>query len=433
MRPALLAFWAAADKALPMLYGLAMIVVAFRVLDEVQKGVWAVFQMVFMIISLLAEFFILQPMVKLAAERSGERGPIVTASIVLYTAFSVLLACVVIVMPGQLASLLKVPGAAATFDVMLLVIATTLVRNIAIRILQIDYRIVAIFIVDAAYFAPLVGLMIYGSLDGTFDSAMDMVDYNVIAFAISSLVGAVFTVRDLVPTLAGFGASVRRVLDLGWHQGGTGVLTVTQQQIDVGIVSGMKGARLTGIYFAAKTFYRFFDAVRDAAQLLLVPATSRAYAEERIEAVEEVTEFATAALVALIFPLTIGLIAFASVIVPIAIHEPEAIEEFQWLMANGFAMPFVIVPSAVLLGIGRTRDLFRGTFIGTFVMVASGLVLTWFFGSVGMAAGVFCGTAATAVLLTSRMNRYVPFTFGSVLRRSRSFGAILRRRILSRR
>jgi O-antigen/teichoic acid export membrane protein len=433
MRPALLAFWAAADKALPMLYGLAMIVVAFRVLDETQKGVWAVFQMVFMIISLLAEFFILQPMVKLAAERSRERRPIITASIALYSAFSVLLALVVIVAPHQLATLLKNPGAAATFDVMLLVIATTLVRNIAIRILQIDYRIVAIFLVDAAYFTPLVGLMILGRIDGSFDSAMDMVDYNVIAFGVSSVVGLLFTLRDLLPTFSGIGDSMRRVLDLGIHQGGTGVLTVTQQQVDVGIVSAMRGTRLTGIYFAAKTFYRFFDAVRDAAQLLLVPATSRAYAEERIEAVEEVTEFATAALVALIFPLTIALIAFAPVIVPIAIHEPEAIEEFQWLMANGFAMPFVIVPSAVLLGIGRTRDLFRGTLIGTVAMVVAGIALTWYFGSTGMAAGVLVGTVTTAVLLTSRMNRYVPFTFRSVLRRSRSFGAILRRRILARR
>jgi O-antigen/teichoic acid export membrane protein len=427
MRPAWLAMWAAADKALPMLYGLAMIVVAFRVLDAGEKGVWAIYQTVFMIISLLAEFFILQPMVKLASERASERGPIITASIALYTGFSLLLALVVVAIPTLLSTVLKSPGAATLFGTMLLLVATTVVRNIAIRILQIDYRIVAIFIVDLAYFAPLVALMVLGAADGTFDIAMDMVDYNLIAFSVSSVVGAIATHRDLLPHLHGIGASTRRVLDLGVHQGGTGVLTVTQQQVDIPIVSGMKGQTLAGIYFTAKTFYRFFDAVRDAAQLLLVPATSRAYAEERIEAVEEVTEFATAALVALIFPITIGLIATAPWLVPIAVHEPAAIDEFQWLMANGFAMPFVIVPSAVLLGIGRTRDLFRGTFIGTVAMVASGSVLTWFFGATGMAAGVLAGSIVTAILLTRRMNRYVPFTFGSVLRRSRSFGSILRK------
>jgi O-antigen/teichoic acid export membrane protein len=433
MRPAWLAAWAAADKALPMLYGLAMIVVAFRVLDASEKGVWANYQTVFMIISLLAEFFILQPMVKLAAERTEERGSIITASIALYTAFSLLLAAVVVAMPEMLARVLKSDGAAPLFGSMLLLVATTLVRNIAIRILQIDYRIIAIFLVDLAYFAPLVALMIVGGADGTFDSAADMIDYNLIAFAISSTVGALYTLRDLVPRLRGLGAAARRVLSLGVHQGGTGILTVTQQQVDIPIVSAVRGEKLAGIYFTAKTFYRFFDAVRDAAQLLLVPATSRAYAEERIEAVEEVTEFATAALVVMIFPITIALIATAHFVVPFVVHEPEAIEEFQWLMANGFAMPFVIVPSAVLLGIGHTRDLFRGTLIGTAFMVASGAILTWYFGATGMAAGVLCGSTATAILLTRRMNRYVPFTFASVLRRSRSFGSILRRRFLGRR
>jgi O-antigen/teichoic acid export membrane protein len=101
-------------------------------------------------------------------------------------------------------------------------------------------------------------------------------------------------------------------------------------------------------------------------------------------------------------------------------------------MAGGFVMPFVIVPSAVLLGIGHTRDLFRGTLVGTLVLVFGGLILTWFWGAAGMAAGVFCGTVVTAILLTRRMNRYVPFTFRSVLKRSRSFGPIVRRRILRR-
>src|SRR5206468_3135765 len=117
----------------------------------------------------------------------------------------------------------------------------------------------------------------------------------------------------------------------------------------------------------------------------------------------EVTELATAALVVLLVPLTIALVVGAPFVVPLIIPRfPEAVDEFQWLMANGFAMPFVIVPSAVLLGIGHTRDLFRGTLIGTVVLVLGGVVLTWFFGSVGMAMAVFLGTAVTAFLLTRR-------------------------------
>lgn len=414
------------------MYGVALIAIGARALDSVEVGVWAGFQMVFMIISVLAEFFVLQPMVKLASEHNAERRAIITTSIILYSSFSLALALVVVAIPQLLAQVLKAPAVAALFGSMLLLVASTLVRNVAIRVLQVDYRIVAIFLVDAAYFVPLVALMVSGFIDHSFDTPDDMISYNLVAFAVSSVVGLLFTARDLVPMMRGFKDAARSVLNVGIHQGGTGFLTVTQQQVDVAIVSGMRGPGATGTYFLAKTFYRFFDAVRDAAQLLLVPATSRAYSQERIEAVEEVTEFATAALIAIIYPLTIVLIAFASTIVPIVIDKPSAIEEFQWLMANGFAMPFVIVPSAVLLGIGHTRDLFRGTLLGTAIMVACGLVFAWFFGGAGMAAAVFVGTIATAIVLTRRMNRYVPFTFGSVLRRSGSFGSILRRRFLKR-
>src|SRR5687768_14212647 len=175
MRPAWLAAWAAADKALPMLYGVALILVAFPVLDKTQKGVWAVFQMIFMIISLLAEFFILQPMVKLAAEHGADRRPIITASIGLYTGFSMALAGVVVLTAPLLSHGLKASAASLSFTYMIALVASTLVRNIAIRILQIDYRVVAIFLVDAAYFLPLIVLMVQGRMQRSFDSAIDMI------------------------------------------------------------------------------------------------------------------------------------------------------------------------------------------------------------------------------------------------------------------
>jgi O-antigen/teichoic acid export membrane protein len=425
-----LAFWAGADKALPMLYGVAMVVITLRILREEQSAIWAIFQTIFMVISLMADFFVLQPMVKISAERDDDPRPIITASSVLYTGFSLGLALLVVALAPVVAHLLKQPGSAEAFTWMGWLVLSTVVRNIAIRILQVHYRIIAIFVVDLAYFATLIGLMIHGMIDGTFDTATDLIDYNLISFGLSSLVGVIYCFRLLRPTFRGFSESTRRVLDLGIHQGGTGVLTVAQQQIDILIVSGMRGALASSTFFAAKTFYRFFDAIRDAAQLLLVPATSRAYSQERIEAVEEVTELATAAMVVLLVPLSIVLIVAAPIIVPIVIPKfPEAVDEFQWLMASGFAMPFVIVPSAVLLGIGHTRDLFRGTLLGTVALVLGGLALTWFFGAAGMAAGVFIGTVVTAIFLTQRMNRYVPFTFRTVLRRSRSFGPMLRRRL----
>jgi O-antigen/teichoic acid export membrane protein len=430
LSPLWLAFWAAADKALPMIYGVSLILIPLRIWAKEEWEIWTIFQMLFMIISMLGDFFILQPMVKIASEHDHDSRPIITAATVLYTIFSLVLALPVVLFSGIIGNILKTPYAAGAFAFMIWMVLSNILRNITIRTLQINYRIIGIFLVDLAYFAGVVGLMVYSAARGEFKSAYDLIHFNLIAFTASSIFGIALANRLVFPTLHEFGASVRRILNLGIHQGGTGILTVLQQQSDLAIVSGVRGGAAAGIYNAARTFYRFYEALRDAAQLLLVPATSRAYSQERIEAVQEVTELATAALVTLLVPMSLALILLAPIISPIILpNYPEAVDEFQWLMATGFVMPFVIVPSAVLLGIGHTRDLFRGTLIGTIVLVGGGLVLTYFFGSTGMAAGVLLGTAVTALFLTRRMDRYVHFTFRSVLRRSRSFGPLVRKRI----
>jgi len=425
-----LALWTAADKALPMLYGVAALAIAASVMPKEEWGAWTNAQMVFMIISLLGDFFLLQPLVKISSEERADRRPIATATLLLYGTFSLLLAVGVMQAPWLLASILKTPEAAPSFRLMVWIVAANIIRSVAIRILQIDYRIIAIFLVDFAYYAPLIGLMIVGGHDGSFHSAETLMQYNVIAFAASSVVGLVLTGRSILPTTRNLGHSIRHLLSVGFHQGGTGVLTVMQQQGDLAIVTGVRGGVAVGVYNAARTFYRFFDALRDAAQLLLVPATSRAYSQGRLDKVEEVSELATAALFALMLPLSVGMVALAPVVVPLVLRNfPEAVDEFQWLMANGVLVPFVIVPSAVLLGIGHTRDLFRATLVGTVALITAGLVFTYLWGSVGMAAGTVVGTATTAALLTHRMNRFFPFTLRSILHRSRAFGPLLRARL----
>lgn len=428
--PLRLAIWAAADKALPVLYGIAVILIAVQTLPKVEWGAWTIFSVVFMVISLMGDFFVLQPMVKIAAEHAANPNPTVAAGFLLYSLMSLALGGLIVFFAEPLALIVKTPESVPSFRLMLWIVMANVVRSHAIRVLQINYRIISIFMVDLVYFAGLILLMVVGWRNNSFKAATDLVEYNIIAFVASSALGLILGMRESRLEFRNIRQATHRLVRMGLHQGGTGILTVLQQQSDVLIVGGMRGGRAAGVYGAARTFYRFFDSVRDAAQLLLVPATSRAFSQERIEAVEEITELATAALVVVMIPLTIAMIFLAPAIVPAVLPQfPEAVDEFQWLMATGLVAPFVIVPSAVLLGIGHTRDLFRGTLIGAVVLVVAGTVLTWFLGSVGMAAGVLAGTTVTALLLAQRMNRYVHFTFASVLRRSRSFGPLVRRRI----
>ncbi len=428
-----LTIWTAADKALPMIYGVAILVIplGLGLLDENEFGVWTVFQMLFLVISLLGDFFLLQPMVKLCTEHEAVQRPIVTASTGLYTGFTLLLTLPVVLAPTLTSSIFKIgaQGAEALSWILLTVIAT-IPRNISIRILQVDYRMTRIFLLDLAYFGGFVGLMIYGWQSNTFHTPGDIVQYNLLALALSSALGLLVCGRQLLPTFKGTGNATKRIVDLGVHQGGTGLMTIAQQQADIAIVSGTRGSVAVGLYNAARIFFRVFEALRDAGQLLLVPVTSLAYSQKNTERVQDITVLATAALVLLLFPTTTILILTAPIFFPMLLPTyASAVNEFQWLMASGFAMPFVIVPSAVLLGIGKTKDLFRGMVIGTAVLVGGGTLLTYALGEVGMAMGVFGGNLTLALLLTQRMNRYIEFSLKGVLQRSRGLSAIARERI----
>ena len=428
-----LAFWAAADKALPMVYGVAVVLLplGLGLIDKDQWGIWSVFQMLFLVISLLGDFFLLQPMVKLCTEHKAVQRPIVTAGSGLYTGFSLLLALPVALAPVFMSSVFKIGlDGGEILSWMLLTVISTIPRNISIRILQIDYRITGIFLLDLAYFGGFVGLMIYGWQIGTFDTAGDMVRYNLFALIISSIVGTLLCFRKLIPALKGTGRATKQIVTLGVHQGGTGLMTIVQQQADIAIVSGTRGSVAVAVYNAARIFFRVFEALRDAGQLLLVPVTSNAYSQKNTEKVQDITVLATAALVLLLFPVTLLLVFTAPIFIPILLQEyASAVDEFQWLMASGFAMPFVIVPSAVLLGIGQTKDLFRGMVVGTVVLVGVGALLTYLFGAVGMAAGVFTGNVTLGLLLTQRMNRHIEFSFKGVMKRSRGLGTLARERI----
>ena len=64
------AIWTAADKGLPMLYGVAILLIPLNlgILDKAEFGRWTLFQSLFLAISLFGDYLLRQPMGKFAAE-----------------------------------------------------------------------------------------------------------------------------------------------------------------------------------------------------------------------------------------------------------------------------------------------------------------------------------------------------------------------------
>ena len=431
--------WTAADKGLVMLYGAAVVVIPlhFGILQDNEFGTWQLFQVLFLSISLFGDYLLLQPMVKFASEHEADARPIITAGGLLYITAVLLLAAPFSLFPEFWSDVLKTGAIGREAFVWIVpTVLATIGRNIAIRVLQIDLQIVRIFLLDLVYFGGFITFMFLGWQDGSFQTTIDMVMYNFWSLAASSLVGALLCGRLIVPVVRGVAQGIRKIIGIAHHQGGTGLMTIIQQNVDVIIVSGTRGSAAAGIYAVARIFYRVFEALREAAQLLLISATSNAWSRNEIDRVKDLTVLSTAALAAILYPGTLLLIILSPIAIPLILPESnfaEAVVPFQWLIASGVPMPFVIVPSAVLLGIGETRDLVTGMALGTGVMVLSGLLLTWLFGAEGMAIAVLLGNTTIALILTSRMNRYIDFSFRSVMHRIRHFGNDARSRWQNRR
>lgn len=428
------AFWAAADKGLPMLYGVAVILIVVNLLETSEFGIWVVFQTIFLAISLFGDYLLLQPMVKFSSEHEAEPRPIITAGMLLYISCCLLLAAPLSLFPGVFSDLLKTGEIGrAAFVWMVPTIGATIFRNISIRVLQIDLKIVLIFLLDLVYFGGFIALIMIGWSNGTLDSTGDMIMYNLYALAASSLFGALACGRLILPVFHDLRSAVRKIIDVAHHQGGTGLMTIVQQNVDVMIVSGTRGSLAVGFYSVARIFYRIFEALREAGQLLLISATSNAWSKRDEGKVQDLTVLATAALTAILYPMTIILIIVAPIGFELLLPDyGKAILPFQWLIASGFAMPFTIVTSSVLLGIGRTRDLFIGMAIGTGVMILAGLILTWVLGAQGMAIGVLLGNITIASILTARMNQSIDFSFRQVMKRSRGLGRSAREKLRRR-
>src|SRR5512140_3740902 len=79
--------WGAADKALPVVYGLGYVLLVIRVLPEEEFGNWVLIQEIFLLISGLATAFALTPLLKYAAEAGGDHRDTLTAALLLNAGF----------------------------------------------------------------------------------------------------------------------------------------------------------------------------------------------------------------------------------------------------------------------------------------------------------------------------------------------------------
>ena len=414
--------WTVADKSLLLIYGLGVIVLVVNVLPLEEWGAFTLFQSVFLILCVLSDSIFLQPMVKFASEHEAEVPEVLAGSFNLYTGAMFLSGLLVAAFSPMLATIYKSPELGKMLPLLPALIALSIFRNVGIRYLQIFLRINAIFWVDLAFFGSILILTVLANAFGLFKTAMDFLYLNMIGAALSSLVAMVFCAKAFF-SMRLFSVprdEYGRMLSFAKFQAGTSALLTLQQWSDPLIVGFYYSEREVAIYGAAKTIYRFLDAIREGATLLVVPITSRLHTQRDFAGLSSLLEKMLFGAFVILVPVSFVLAVGAKVIFHVVYHgqyDASAIV-FQILILSGFTLPLSLIGTNALIGMGKAKSLFLATLGAVATFFLASYILAPMLASRGEALAVLISMTVLAFLQFFAMRSEISLSARGILRRA---------------
>lgn len=423
--------WGAADKALPVFYGLGYVALVIRVLPEIELGNFALIQTLFLVISGLANGFALQPLLKFASEQRDDKEKLIGTSLILNLGFVLLCSLLVVVFSRQIAGLLNSAALDGLLWYIPALLAASFIRNFALVLLQSRLRIQQVFWTDAVHFVGAIVLVYGWSKLHLFDSALDLVWINLISLAASSIVGLIFC-RGLFrvvwnPTIEYF--------QLFWHYGKFvlgGILSyLFYSNADYFFLSAFSGPAQVGVYNAVKTFVRIFDTMQQVIQMFVLPGTSRLSSIGDTRALKAMTEKAICFGTIALLPILVLFIGLAYPLMDIVSDGrfTDAAPLLQLFGLLALSTAANAVSSNVLLGLGKAREGFYLSIILLAVSTACYVVVVPIWGALGATVGYLASSALLTWLTVRKVQQFVPFTLIEVVGRVHDVTAFLKTRL----
>lgn len=408
--------WGIADKALPVFYGVAFVVLVIRVLPEEEFGNFVLIQEIFLILSNLAAAFALHPLLKFSSEERADHRQVIGSAFLLNIAFVLLCSIGIILVRSPLASVLNAPALEGLMVYVVAMLAANFVRNFTLILLQARFLVKQVFWIDAAHFVGAPTLILVFSWMHQFNSAFDLVRINVISLAFSSLVGLALSRSMLRLTLRPRREELRKMWDYGKFSVVTIVNYMLYVKADTFILSAFWGPVQVAVYNSVKVFIRVYDMVAQVAQMFVFPAASKLSSQGDLSSLKKLLEKAVAFTTVALIPVFILFLFLSPVMIKIiyADRYGEAILLLQIFSVLCFVAPIIAVASNTLLGLGHARlssFLSFKTLLGS--LVAYMVLIPWL-GPLGATIGYVISFGLQAWWFTRASNRYVPLTWRGI-------------------
>lgn len=423
--------WGIADKALPVVYGLGYVLLVIRVLPEEEFGNFVLVQEIFLIISMLAMAFALQPLLKFASEDTGDTREVTTAAFVLHAGFLLVASLLLLALQQPIATVLNAPGLAPLMVYIPVMLGASLMRNFTLTVLQARFMLREVFWTDATHFLGTPILVWVVSRMHLFDTALDLIVINIASLSASSVVGSVLARRVMAMATVLRRGELRRIVDYGRYATGGLVSYLVYSKADTFILAAFTGPVQVAVYNSVKVFTRIYDMLPQVVQMIVLPASSRLSSRNDEAGLKALVEKAILFLTVSMVPVFLVFLFGASRLLEILYQGryTDAVPILQVFSLLALAVPAIAVGSNVLLGLGKARMSFL---LGLQMLIASlagylGLI-PWL-GGVGAAIGLAIASAILVWSTLYQLQRILPVTPGGILLRFFDITRFIRARI----
>ncbi len=429
------AVWSTAGKLLYVVLGIAFLIPR-KVIGPDSWGVYAVTQALLTSVFTLSDSFALGAMVTFGMTPL-RRAEVYTVTAALHLMLIASGTAGIYFGREQLADFFNEPALIVTLGLFPLLSLAFLLRNYFLKVAQLHIDTRATFIIDVVWIGGTMGLILYGWFSGTLATASDMILIMAIAAGASSLAGFALYGRSVRFTTRLDPAYAWRMIRFGMAQFGSALTMVLQTQGDALILKTFASSAVVGNYDAAKSFFRGFEALRDAGALFVYPAVAKLAAERRraelVLLLEKMVGFMLIATVPLVVLVWVGPTDYLFDLIYKG-KFAEAATIFKILSLAALAIPFSM-NTYVLSGLGEARRYFRVTLGAALLSVLASLILVPWIGAQGTAVAMIVSFATLGVLATRAVRQSVPFSLANALGRWRdafSFAMKMWRRVARR-
>ncbi len=406
--------WSVADKFLYILYGLVMII-QIKYIDPKEFGLYALLINLHTWIFIVADAY-LTNLIQFGMNKENVK-LVNTYSVFVHIIIALGASLIFFTIQTPLSGVFNEPRIKEIADYLPLLCLVFIPRTFCIKLLLRDHEMQKLFWVDFSFFGTMALMTVYYLI------FLHQLNFNlmlVIYFSgsiISTILSIIITFNKFEFGLKG-GIGLKKLLSFGFPLMLTSAFNALPKQLDIYMVQFFFSTSVVGIYYSAKTLFRFFEETANAAIALVYPAAVRALESKNYKGLNDLmtkaTSFIFISFLIIIIPLELGLSRlFIEWFLPVKYH--LAVDHFNVLMFAALGLPFVILSTII-----NAAQKPYTVFLYVVISVVLSFITYYFVGLSGnqylIPVGVIVYLLSLGILCFIYVNRHYNFRVSQIFR-----------------